>query len=207
MKTLSIKVNGKHCCTIGFEESIDDYEKVGGVLHAVGVNHGLLDLHAGGLDGKTKEHLRWAVPELSVGDSVTIGIGESEPLDPPAERYFANPGRAFRLQSAAMLGMTFDDPFTPRVLLSLQRAMLGEVFAGLRALGVSWDSKQVRIRAVVDGDVQPDDIESIGLIETEVIADLPDSISVVTETIRCDSPSPLPDKDDWRWVYWRREPS
>jgi hypothetical protein len=91
MLALSVKVNGKHCCTIGFDEPID-WEERGGVLSAhVVANHGLLDLHAGGLSSRTNEHLRWAVPRISVGDSVTIDIIDSETVDPPIERFPAKP--------------------------------------------------------------------------------------------------------------------
>ena len=44
----------------------------------------------------------------------------------------------------------------------------------------------------MDGSASPADIESISEIETGVMADLPESVSITAEVIQCDVPTPLP---------------
>jgi hypothetical protein len=43
--------------------------------------HTELSLHVGGLHTPTNEHRSWAVPEIKVGDSVTIEIVEADEVD------------------------------------------------------------------------------------------------------------------------------
>jgi hypothetical protein len=52
----------------------------------------------------------------------------------------------------------------------------------------------------------PEDIESLNVIETEVLADLPESMSIKSKVTRCDVPERLPLHEDGIWVYRRREP-
>jgi hypothetical protein len=47
------------------------------------------------------------------------------------------------------------------VLLSLQRAMLGEVFPSLRRITVEWSDHMVKFVTYVDGPLQDDDEESL----------------------------------------------
>jgi hypothetical protein len=92
------------------------------------------------------------------------------------------------------------------VLLSLQRALLGEVFPALRGLSVKWNHQTIHLFAYIDGPIASADKESIQEIETEVLADFPESSTVETEIIRQDSSIPLPKAADVVWVYYRREP-
>ncbi len=89
------------------------------------------------------------------------------------------------------------------VLLSLQSAMLGEIFPEMRSISCSWTSKNVNIRVVVDGEV--DDMESIDFIHTEMIASLPEDIHVSIENIRVDSPQAINECSLAVCVYQRRE--
>ncbi len=53
-------------------------------------DHDDLHMHLGGLaetPGDPAEHLRWPMPELAVGDIVTIEVVEAEAVDPPAHRF------------------------------------------------------------------------------------------------------------------------
>jgi hypothetical protein len=58
------------------------------------------------------------------------------------------------------------------VLLSLQRAMLGEVFPSLRGVTVDWNHETVHVLCFVDGPLTSLDEESLDAIETQVHADL-----------------------------------
>jgi hypothetical protein len=47
---------------------------------------GRLHLQVGGLDSRTGEHLRWSVPEIRVGDEITIKIIETDQVTPEDSR-------------------------------------------------------------------------------------------------------------------------
>ena len=61
-----------------------------------------------------------------------------------------------------------------RVLLTLQASLLGMVTANMRAVAVSWNDKDVRVRVVFDETVSAEDAEVASQIESEVISHLPD---------------------------------
>jgi hypothetical protein len=88
MKAFLVRLNGKRVCKAGIGPH--------GVLNAIvnwvggGSPHtlkGELFLHVGGLDSRTDEHLRYAVPKLKVGDTVTVKIIEADRVDPEARRF------------------------------------------------------------------------------------------------------------------------
>ena len=58
-----------------------------------------------------------------------------------------------------------------KVLLSLQRALLGEVFPALREVTVDWSDSSVKFFAYVDGELAPEDEESLSCVSAEVAAD------------------------------------
>src|SRR3954470_2933392 len=89
------------------------------------------------------------------------------------------------------------------VLLSVQRALLGEVGSQLRGVRVSYGEANIRIEAYFDGSITEDDRESMSCVETEVIADFPDSVDVRCEVVRLDAPARLPQVESW--VYHRKE--
>ena len=91
------------------------------------------------------------------------------------------------------------------VLLSLQRAMLGEVFPALRAVTVEWSNAAVKFFAYVDGPLTEEDAESLSCISAEVAADLWSGVELDYEVVRRDSPARI---DDARVrVFHRREDS
>jgi hypothetical protein len=59
-----------------------------------------------------------------------------------------------------------------RILLSVQSALVGEIFPGLRQVDISWDSSQVCLTFFMDRVPDDDDRESISSIEGEMLADL-----------------------------------
>jgi hypothetical protein len=90
-----------------------------------------------------------------------------------------------------------------QVLLSLQRAMLGEVFPALRAITVEWTDAAVKFYAYVDGPLDENDSESLSCMSAEVAADFWEGVDVDYETIRLDFPSKI--IDERTRVFHRRE--
>lgn len=87
MKSFGVPVNGRRICTAGIGPN--------GVLSAIlswaaggsrQTVQGRLTLHVAGLDSRADEHADWAVPEVAVGDEITIRISEAENVDPEARR-------------------------------------------------------------------------------------------------------------------------
>lgn len=94
--------------------------------------------------------------------------------------------------------MTYD-----QVALVLQLALLGEVFPALRGVGFTLEGDEVRLVFFHQGAISEEDRESASCVETEVMAGLPRSATVVSEVVRADMPKIMPDPG--RWVYRRRE--
>lgn len=90
------------------------------------------------------------------------------------------------------------------VLLSLQRALLGEVSPNLRAVTVHFTDASIHFEAFYDGEPHEEDRESMLLVETEVMAEFPSSHAVTHAVSRLDAPALIP--KDSIWAYYRREP-
>lgn len=90
-----------------------------------------------------------------------------------------------------------------RVLLSVQRALLGEVFPSLRGVSVGLDERSIRLVCYVDGPVSPMDLDRLSGVEAEVIADFSENTEVRLEVIRCDVPAEM--RSLTVWAYRRRE--
>lgn len=87
MKAFAVFVNGKRVCTAGIGPN--------GVLSTIitwagggsrRTAAGFFSLHVGGLDSRTDEHVRWQVPEVKVGDEVTVKILEAARVNPEHSR-------------------------------------------------------------------------------------------------------------------------
>jgi hypothetical protein len=91
----------------------------------------------------------------------------------------------------------------PRILLSVQRALLGEVFPALRGVTVGWNERTIRILCYVYGPVSPIDEERLSGVESEVLADFSKDYEVRLDTIRCDEPANMTPLQ--AWAYRRRE--
>ena len=91
----------------------------------------------------------------------------------------------------------------PRVLLSVQRALLGEVFPALRGVGVGWDDRTIRIVCYIDGPASPTDQDGLSGVESEVMADFSEDYEVRLDTVRCDEPAEMSPLQ--AWAYLRRE--
>lgn len=91
-----------------------------------------------------------------------------------------------------------------RVLLSLQRALLGAVPAQLRAVGCDWSDDEIAIHCYCNGPVAADTEELMQVVATEVAADFPDH-SVRAACHRYDEPQPLSETAPQAWAYMRAE--
>lgn len=60
-----------------------------------------------------------------------------------------------------------------RVLLSLQRALVGSVTKNMLAVYVSWTETDVHVRFFFENAVSPFESELVSIIETEMTADIP----------------------------------
>ena len=87
--------------------------------------------------------------------------------------------------------------------LSIQRALLGEISARLRAVVFSIAGRELDIRFYFDGPISEEDIESASCVETEIIADYEAEDIITVRCIRLDTPQII--VDDGVWVYHRRE--
>src|SRR3954469_25643840 len=95
-----------------------------------------------------------------------------------------------------------------KVLLSLQRALLGAITPEMRAVAVQWLPNRIAIRVYTDGEPPAVVRENFdAAVVTQVASDFPfperGDPSVESEFARCDAPTRLP---DWgHLVYARAE--
>ena len=80
MKAFVIFVNGERICSIDLTPN-----NTRSVQFAwIGGPEGQVFLHAGGMDDR--HHVDWEMPELEVGDEVTVKVMECDETDPPTSR-------------------------------------------------------------------------------------------------------------------------
>jgi hypothetical protein len=91
------------------------------------------------------------------------------------------------------------------VMASVHSAMLGEIVPNLRAIFVEFDETSVHLRAVFDGPISVEDAEHVNVMETYVIADLPEDNRVTHSCHRLDAPHPL-DFSQGTCAFLRHEP-
>jgi hypothetical protein len=80
-----------------------------------------------------------------------------------------------------------------KVLLSIQRALLGEITDCMRAISVSFSLELIDIRIYTEGDASDetrDDFDAA--VITQVIADLDSDAAVIHRFERCGTPSQIP---------------
>ena len=87
-------------------------------------------------------------------------------------------------------------------ILSLNRALWGEVFPSLRSARIDWTEDKIILYFYHDGEISEDDWDSAHCVGTEVIADFPyHKLEVNIE--RCDYPQRPPQIGEL--VYRRKE--
>lgn len=91
------------------------------------------------------------------------------------------------------------------VILSVQRALWGEVFWALRVITAEVSTSALNIWAYVDGPLSEEDEESLSSMCTEVLADFwhGDGFEFHFEVVRVDAPQPV--LDTRIRAYERRE--
>lgn len=92
-----------------------------------------------------------------------------------------------------------------RVLLSVQRALLGHIGTKVRAIACKWSEDEIQVRVVFDGEIGDDDAEAISKAETEVIADFPSQIAIHFKLERCDHPASIKHDSHEQAVFRRLE--
>jgi hypothetical protein len=88
------------------------------------------------------------------------------------------------------------------VILSVQRALLGEVSPALRGVTVGWNDNSINILCFFDGFISEEDREAMSCVETEVMADFSE-FEIKLSPLRCDAPKQMKSLD--AWVYRRSE--
>ena len=94
-----------------------------------------------------------------------------------------------------------------RLLLSVQRALLGAVAAPLREVSCGWSGQKIKLRFVFDGEIHPDHYESSQIVGSEVIGDFPAPWTISEEILRLDYPADLSERreDAMMLAYLRKE--
>lgn len=91
-----------------------------------------------------------------------------------------------------------------RLLLSIQRALLGEVTPNIRAVTATIDERIITLRWIIDGEIA-DDLESdLSAAGAEVGADF-DSHQIAQEFLRCDAPRQMDEFQLEQVAYQRKE--
>lgn len=90
------------------------------------------------------------------------------------------------------------------ILLSILRALIGNITDNMRAITVDYDDSNVLLKYYLAKQPERFEAELIDDIETEILADLDEHINVTSETVATQLPiHELPVLKDW--VYKRYE--
>ena len=73
-----------------------------------------------------------------------------------------------------------------RLLLSIQRALLGEVTPNIRAVTAQIDTQTIVLRWIIDGEISDSFKRDLGVVGTEIVADFA-THQIAEEFIRCDA--------------------
>lgn len=81
------------------------------------------------------------------------------------------------------------------ILLSAQRALLGEIDANLRSVQIDWDEEKgiIYLFFYFDREITPENTNSASCVAGEVAGDFHNDVSVKEQSIRLDSPTKYPD--------------
>ena len=89
------------------------------------------------------------------------------------------------------------------VLLSTQRALLGNVFPALRGVGLDWNEISINVTCYVDGPISVKDRESLEDMLTQILADVEPEVRIQLQIQ--DLPAPQKLGQHLAWAYLRRE--
>ena len=91
-----------------------------------------------------------------------------------------------------------------RLLLSIQRALLGHVTPNIRAVTAAVDESNITLRWIIDGAMADDLEDDLSAAGAEVGADF-DSHQIAQEFLRCDAPRPMDEFHLEQLAYLRKE--
>lgn len=91
-----------------------------------------------------------------------------------------------------------------RLLLSIQRALLGRVTPNIRAVTAGIDESTITLRWLVDGEITDDLEDDLSAVGAEVVADF-ESHRIAEEFLRCDAPRPMDEFQLEQLAYRRKE--
>jgi len=91
-----------------------------------------------------------------------------------------------------------------RLLLSIQRALLGEVTPNIRAVTAAIDDNTITLRWIIDGAIAPGLENDLSVAGAEVGADF-NSHQIAQEFLRCDAPRPMDEFQLEQLAYQRKE--
>jgi hypothetical protein len=94
---------------------------------------------------------------------------------------------------------------TVAIRLSAQRALLDAVIPQLRAVIVSAENGQWRVRFYSEGDLSDSDLETLQIAATEILSDSPYGANWEERFERLDPPTPIPAIPGFEFVFARRE--
>jgi hypothetical protein len=91
-----------------------------------------------------------------------------------------------------------------RLLLSIQRALLGEITPNVRAVTAGIDERTITLRWIIDGEITDELEDDLSAAGAEVIADF-ETHQIAEEFIRSDAPRPLDELYLDHIAYVRKE--
>lgn len=91
-----------------------------------------------------------------------------------------------------------------RLLLSIQRALLGEVTPNIRAVTAGIDENAITLRWIIDGEITDELEDDLSAAGAEVIADF-ETHQIAEEFVRSDAPRPLDELYLDHIAYVRKE--
>ena len=84
-----------------------------------------------------------------------------------------------------------DDVYRQRIVLSVQRALLGEITPNLRGVAADWNNTEIRVVCYYHGPILDEDREGMSCVHTEVATDFIDIAPVHFALERLDVPTKL----------------
>ncbi len=91
------------------------------------------------------------------------------------------------------------------VLLSIQRALLGEITPNIRGITCAWSKSEIKIRCYFEGEITDENEESMDCVEGEIMADFPNIKLIDLKCLTINMPESLNKHTLMSWVYMRKE--
>ncbi len=92
----------------------------------------------------------------------------------------------------------------PLLVLSVNRALWGEVSCSLRSVQVEYQKSEIHLYCFYDGEISEEDVEAMSSVASLVAADFPHH-NVYEHCIRIDCPNPLLYEKERHVVFLRKE--